>query len=183
MNINRATTEQTPPSDAGDSGASAEAAPGAKPSASAEGSVELPIDTATFGGRVPTYAHPDDAGADLVSAESVRLAPGERATVATGVRVAVPAGHAAFVLPRSGLAAKHGVTVLNAPGTIDAGYRGEVKVPLINHDPRVAYEIEPGDRIAQLVVMPVPKMSFVVTRDLDDTGRGTGGFGSTGVTS
>lgn len=126
------------------------------------------------------YAHPGDAGADLVSSESLRLEPGERALVGTGVRIALPDGYAAFVVPRSGLAAKHGISIVNAPGTIDAGYRGEIKVALLNTDTREAYDITVGDRIAQLIVMPVPRVRFLPVDDLPDTARGEGGFGSTG---
>lgn len=132
---------------------------------------------------IPAYAHPDDAGADLVAAEAVRLEPGERALVGTGVRIALPAGHAAFVVPRSGLAAKHGITIVNAPGTIDAGYRGEIKVALLNTDAREAYEVAVGDRIAQLIVMPVPQARFIPVEELPESGRGEGGFGSTGYQS
>jgi len=129
---------------------------------------------------LPAYAHPDDAGADLVAAEAVRLEPGERALVGTGVRIALPEGHAAFVVPRSGLAAKHGITIVNAPGTIDAGYRGEIKVALLNTDAREAYEVAAGDRIAQLIVMPVQQARFLPVTELPESGRGEGGFGSTG---
>lgn len=132
------------------------------------------------GASVPAYAHIGDAGADLCSTESVTLGPGERALVATGVRIALPLGYAAFVHPRSGLAARAGVTVLNAPGTIDAGYRGEIKVPLINLDPREGHDIAPGDRIAQLVVQRVVRAEFRVVDALEETIRGEGGFGSTG---
>lgn len=130
--------------------------------------------------QVPAYAHPGDAGADLVSTEDVRLAPGERALVATGVRIALPDGHAAFVVPRSGLAAKHGITIVNSPGTIDAGYRGEIKVALLNTDSTTAYEVAAGDRIAQLIVMPVTRARFLPVDDLSDSARGAGGFGSSG---
>ncbi|ODT23281.1 dUTP diphosphatase [Microbacterium sp. SCN 69-37] len=139
-------------------------------------SVDVPI----IAPQVPVYAHPGDAGADLVSSESVRLEPGARALVGTGVRIALPDGYAAFVVPRSGLAAKHGITIVNAPGTIDAGYRGEIKVALLNTDTREAYDIAAGDRIAQLIVMPVPRVRFLPVDDLPDTARGEGGFGSTG---
>jgi dUTP pyrophosphatase len=139
-------------------------------------SVDVPI----IASVVPTYAHPGDAGADLVAAEAVRLAPGERALVGTGVRIALPDGYAAFVVPRSGLAAKHGITVLNAPGTVDAGYRGEIKVTLLNTDLDTAYDVAVGDRIAQLIVMPVPPVRFVPVDELPDSVRGSGGFGSTG---
>lgn len=129
---------------------------------------------------IPAYAHPGDAGADLISAEAVRLEPGERALIGTGVRIALPEGYAAFVVPRSGLAAKHGITVVNAPGTVDAGYRGEIKVTLLNTDAREPYEIAPGDRIAQLIVMPVARAVFRAVEALPESVRGEGGFGSTG---
>jgi dUTP pyrophosphatase len=130
---------------------------------------------------VPTYAHPGDAGADLVSAIDLTLAPGERAKVPTGMAIALPAGYAAFVHPRSGLAAKHGVTLVNAPGTIDAGYRGEISVILINTDRTASFTLKRGDRIAQLVVQPVVQARFVQVDTLPGSHRGEGGFGSTGV--
>ena len=129
---------------------------------------------------IPAYAHPGDAGADLIAAEAVRLAPGERALVATGVRIALPEGYAAFVVPRSGLAARHGITIVNSPGTVDAGYRGEIKVSLLNTDARDPYDVAVGDRIAQLVVMPVTTVRFLPVEELPDSVRGEGGFGSTG---
>lgn len=128
----------------------------------------------------PTYAHPGDAGADLVSAESVRLAPGQRALVGTGVSIALPDGYVAFVVPRSGLATKHGITIVNSPGTVDAGYRGEIKVTLLNTDATEPYDIAVGDRIAQLIVMPVSRANFVPVETLPESVRGEGGFGSTG---
>ncbi|GAA1792024.1 MULTISPECIES: dUTP diphosphatase [Leucobacter] len=131
--------------------------------------------------QIPSYAMPGDAGADLRSTESVLLAPGERRLVGTGVSIALPEGFAAFVMPRSGLAAKHGVTVVNAPGTVDAGYRGEIKVALLNTDRSSAFQVESGDRIAQLVVMPVVRAEFVAVDELPESSRGAGGFGSTGV--
>src|SRR6201999_227547 len=118
-------------------------------------------------------------GADLSAAEAVELGPGERATVGTGVSIAVPDGYAAFVVPRSGLAARHGITIVNAPGTVDAGYRGELRVTLLNTDAREAYRVSPGDRIAQLVIMPVVRARFQPVDALPDSARGTGGFGST----
>ncbi|MDY0829384.1 dUTP diphosphatase [Microbacterium sp. BG28] len=139
-------------------------------------SVDIPI----IAPVVPEFAHPGDAGADLIAAEGVRLGPGERALVATGVRIALPEGYAAFVMPRSGLAAKHGVTVVNAPGTVDAGYRGEIKVALLNTDRTQAYEVSAGDRIAQLVVLPIPPVRFLPVDELPASVRGEGGFGSTG---
>ncbi len=131
--------------------------------------------------QLPTYAQPGDAGADLRAAESLVIPPGGRALVPTGLRFALPAGYVAFVVPRSGLAVKHGITVLNAPGTIDAGYRGEIMVPLLNTDQQQAFAIEPGDRIAQLIVMPVSRAVFVPVSELPESERGAGGFGSTGV--
>ncbi|MCR2811846.1 dUTP diphosphatase [Microbacterium sp. zg.Y1090] len=139
-------------------------------------SVDVPIVASV----VPAFAHPGDAGADLVAAEAVRLEPGARALVGTGVRIALPDGYAAFVVPRSGLAAKHGITIVNAPGTVDAGYRGEIKVALLNTDAGEAYDVAVGDRIAQLIVMPVPPVRFIPVAELPDSVRGDGGFGSTG---
>jgi dUTP pyrophosphatase len=133
--------------------------------------------------EVPEYAHPGDAGADLRSAEAFTLAPGERRLVGTGVAIALPDGFAAFVVPRSGLAAKHGITIVNAPGTVDAGYRGEIKVALLNTDSAVPYDIAVGDRIAQLIVMPVTRAVFVPVETLPGSDRGQGGFGSTGYSS
>lgn len=130
--------------------------------------------------ETPAYAHPGDAGADLKSSEALTLQPGQRALVGTGVSIALPEGFAAFVVPRSGLAAKHGITVVNAPGTVDAGYRGEIKVTLLNTDVQEPYSIEPGDRIAQLVVMPVTRARFIPVETLPESVRGDGGFGSTG---
>lgn len=128
----------------------------------------------------PAYAHPGDAGADLVSAVDVVLAPGRRATVPTGVAIGLPEGYAAFVHPRSGLAARHGLTVVNAPGTVDSGYRGEIKVTLLNTDPDSALTLRRGDRIAQLVVQRVEHAAFVEVDELPDSHRGEGGFGSSG---
>lgn len=129
---------------------------------------------------VPAYAHPGDAGADLVSTEALRLEPGQRALVGTGVRIALPDGYVAFVVPRSGLATRHGITIVNSPGTVDAGYRGELKVTLLNTDADKAYDIGVGDRIAQLIVMPVSRANFIPVQQLPDSVRGDGGFGSTG---
>jgi dUTP pyrophosphatase len=130
---------------------------------------------------LPVYAHEGDAGCDLIAAEEAVLAPaGGRALVGTGIAIAVPEGHGAFVLPRSGLSTKHGVTCINAPGLIDAGYRGEVRVSLINHDPTDEYHVKIGDRIAQLVVLPVPSLTFRVVEQLSPATRGADGFGSTG---
>jgi len=129
---------------------------------------------------LPAPQHPGDAGGDLVAVEDCRLAPGARAMVATGLAVAIPEGYAGLVLPRSGLASRHGVTCANAPGLIDAGYRGEVKVALVNLDPHQEYQVAAGDRIAQLVVVAVPDLDVVEVEDLPPSTRGDGGFGSTG---
>ena len=131
--------------------------------------------------QLPAYALPGDAGADLRASEAVTLGPGERALIGTGVSFALPDGYAAFVMPRSGLAAKHGITVLNAPGTVDAGYRGEVKVTLLNTDRESSFEVQPGDRIAQVVFMRVARAEFTSVESLPESVRGHGGFGSTGV--
>ncbi|HWD95764.1 MAG TPA: dUTP diphosphatase [Acidimicrobiales bacterium] len=130
---------------------------------------------------VPVYANDGDAGCDLVAVESCTIrAGGGRALVATGIAVAIPEGHGGFVLPRSGLAWRHGVTLANAPGLIDAGYRGEVKVALVNLDSDHDYEVQKGDRIAQLVVMAVASSAVLVVDELPSTSRGEGGFGSSG---
>ena len=129
---------------------------------------------------LPAYAHPGDAGADLVTTVDVHLEPGERALVPTGVAVALPAGYVGLVHPRSGLAARFGVTVVNAPGTVDAGYRGEVSVLLVNLDRDTAVDLSRGDRIAQLVVQRVEHARFVEVERLPGSARGAGGYGSTG---
>ena len=138
--------------------------------------VDIPI----IAREAPVYAHPGDAGADLLSTEALTLAPGQRALVGTGVRIALPDGYAAFVVPRSGLAAKHGITIVNSPGTVDAGYRGEIKVSLLNTDPEHSYDISVGDRIAQVIIMPVTRARFLSVDVLPESVRGEGGFGSTG---
>lgn len=138
------------------------------------------MDVPIIAAQVPAYAHSGDAGADLVSTEALRLEPGQRALVGTGVRIALPDGYVAFVVPRSGLAARHGITIVNSPGTVDAGYRGEIKVSLLNTDASQAYDVAVGDRIAQLIIMPVPRVRFVAVDELPDSARGEGGFGSTG---
>jgi dUTP pyrophosphatase len=130
---------------------------------------------------LPRYAHPGDAGADLVTTQDVTLQPGERAVVGTGIALALPAGFAAFVHPRSGLAARLGVSIVNTPGTVDAGYRGEIRVVLVNHDPRTAVSLHRGDRIAQLVIQRVERAQFVVVDTLPGSARAEGGYGSTGV--
>lgn len=129
---------------------------------------------------LPTYAHPGDAGADLVTTVDVELAPGERALVPTGVAIALPDGYVALVHPRSGLAARFGVSIVNAPGTVDAGYRGELKVVLVNHDPGQPVVLRRGDRIAQLVFQQVERARFVEVQRLPGSDRGAGGHGSTG---
>lgn len=139
-------------------------------------SIEILIASAV----TPVYAHPGDAGADLSAAEPVELAPGQRATVGTGVAIALPDGYVAFVVPRSGLAAKHGITIVNSPGTVDAGYRGEIRVTLLNTDSAAPYSVAAGDRIAQLVVMPVTRARFVEVAMLPGSHRGESGFGSSG---
>ncbi|WP_207550068.1 dUTP diphosphatase [Thermostaphylospora chromogena] len=142
--------------------------------------VEVLIHRLDDGLPLPAYAHPGDAGADLYAVSDVELLPGERAVVGTGVAIALPDGYAAFVHPRSGLAARHGVTLVNAPGTVDAGYRGEIKVTLINTDTKNAVRIRRGDRIAQLVIQRVERASFYEVDRLPGSARGTDGFGSTG---
>ena len=129
---------------------------------------------------LPAYAHPGDAGADLLTTVDVTLAPGERVLVPTGIALALPDGYVALVHPRSGLAARHGLSIVNTPGTIDAGYRGEIKVMLINHDPAAPVELRRGDRIAQLVVQRFERARFVEVVELPDSARGEGGYGSTG---
>ncbi|MFD7848123.1 dUTP diphosphatase [Nocardia sp. NPDC059764] len=129
---------------------------------------------------VPTRAHEGDAGVDLCTTEDVIIEPGERVLVGTGIAVALPIGTVGLIHPRSGLAAKAGLSVVNTPGTVDAGYRGEIKVCLINHDPRTAIELRRGDRIAQLLVQKVELVDFVEVDELDDTARGAGGYGSSG---
>jgi dUTP pyrophosphatase len=138
------------------------------------------VDVPIIAAEPPVYAHPGDAGADLTAAEAVSLAPGQRVLLSTGVRIALPEGYVGFVVPRSGLAAKHGITIVNSPGTIDAGYRGEIKVALLNTDSDATYDVAIGDRIAQLIVMPVPRVRFMPVDDLPDSVRGGAGFGSTG---
>jgi len=142
--------------------------------------VQIAVDGALGSAFVPRYSHPGDAGADLLSTEAITLRAGRRALVGTGVRIALPDGHAAFVVPRSGLAAKHGITVVNSPGTVDAGYRGEIKVALLNTDLDADHEIAVGDKIAQLVIVPVVRADFLPVETLPESIRGDGGFGSTG---
>lgn len=129
---------------------------------------------------IPAYAHPGDAGADLTTTVDVVLAPGERAMVPTGVRIALPDGYVALVHPRSGLAARFGVSLVNAPGTVDAGFRGEIKVLLVNLDPHESVRLSRGDRVAQLVFQEVERARFIEVDRLPGTDRGEGGYGSTG---
>jgi dUTP pyrophosphatase len=144
--------------------------------------VELPVPVVRLDPDLPlpSYAHPGDAGADLVSAVDVTLQPGERALVPTGIAMAVPEGYVALVHPRSGLAARHGLSIVNAPGTIDAGYRGEVSVLLVNLDPRERITLRRGDRVAQLVFQRVEQAAFAEVEVLPESVRGVGGYGSTG---
>jgi dUTP pyrophosphatase len=142
--------------------------------------VTLRFTRLTEAARPPARAHPGDAGYDLFAAEAAAIEPGRRASVGTGLAVAIPDGCAGLVLPRSGLAARHGVTIPNAPGLIDAGYRGELRVLLLNADPDVAFDVAVGDRIAQLLVVPFEAAPLEEADSLDDTARGHGGFGSTG---
>jgi dUTP pyrophosphatase len=131
--------------------------------------------------QLPTRAHEGDAGLDLYAAEAARLMPGRRESVGTGLAVALPGGHAGLVLPRSGLAARHGITLVNAPGLIDSGYRGEIRILLLNTDPEEPVLIETGDRIAQLLVVPYAALTPVEAATLEESDRGEGGFGSSGV--
>jgi dUTP pyrophosphatase len=140
--------------------------------------IEVPIRRLRPDAIVPEHAYAGDAGGDLASCERVTLAPGERAAVSTGLAVAVPDGFAGFVQPRSGLAARHGITIVNAPGLIDSGYRGEVRVVLLNTDRHEPFVVEPGMRIAQLVVLAVPEVELVEQDELPETERGVRGFGS-----
>jgi dUTP pyrophosphatase len=142
--------------------------------------VELRVRRLRAEASLPSRAHERDAGLDLRAAETVTIASGERATVATGIAVEIPTGHAGLVLPRSGLAARHGIALVNAPGLIDPGYRGEIKVLLLNTDSRETFEISPGDRIAQLVLSPIAEADPIEVAELAASARGEGGFGSSG---
>jgi dUTP diphosphatase len=142
--------------------------------------VRLPVVKLKEGAVLPTRAHEGDAGLDLYACEAAHLGPGERWSVGTGVAVEVPEGHAGLVLPRSGLAREHGIALVNAPGLIDAGYRGEVRVLLLNTDPAEVFRVAPGERIAQLVVAPIAVAEPVEAEALSESGRGDGGFGSSG---
>ena len=140
--------------------------------------IEIPVTRLRDDARLPTRAYPGDAGLDLVACERHELAPGERALVGTGIAVAIPEGHAGLVSPRSGLAAEHGITIVNTPGLVDAGYRGELKVVLLNTDRNERFVVEPGMRIAQLVVVPVALPEPREVAELPDSERGEKGFGS-----
>jgi len=142
--------------------------------------MDLPVTKLHASAVVPTRAHPGDAGLDLYSVEDAHVGPGERWSVGTGIAVEIPAGHAGLVLPRSGLAREHGITLVNSPGLIDAGYRGEIRVLLLNTDPAETVRLEAGARIAQLVVAPVALAEPIEVAELSDSARGDGGFGSTG---
>ncbi len=142
--------------------------------------MQLPVLKLKDEAIAPTRAHAGDAGLDLYACESAHLGPGERWGVGTGVAVEIPEGHAGLVLPRSGLAREHGITLVNSPGLIDAGYRGELRVLLMNTDPAEIFRVEPGDRIAQLVITPIALAEPVETSALGDSARGEGGFGSSG---
>jgi dUTP pyrophosphatase len=143
--------------------------------------IELPIQKLRDDAVVPTRAYAGDAGLDLAACERLELAPGERALVGTGLAIAIPDGYAGYVQPRSGLAAKHGITIVNTPGLVDSGYRGELKVILLNTDAREPFVIEPGMRIAQLVVLPIPEVVPVEMDELPSSERGERGFGSSAV--
>jgi len=142
--------------------------------------ITLPVKRMREGAVVPARAYAGDAGMDLAACERVELAPGERALVPTGLAVAIPDGYAGYVQPRSGLAARHGISIVNTPGLVDSGYRGELLVNLVNHDEAETFVVEPGMRIAQLVILAVPPVEPVVVEDLPASERGVGGFGSSG---
>jgi dUTP pyrophosphatase len=142
--------------------------------------VQLPVLRLKEGVVLPTRAHPGDAGLDLYACEAAHIGPGERWSVGTGVGVEIPEGHAGLVLPRSGLARDHGIALVNAPGLIDSGYRGELRVLLLNTDPAETFRVEPGDRIAQLVLTPIATPEPVEAAELTESVRGRGGFGSSG---
>jgi len=150
------------------------------PQPPADTTVDVLIQLLDDGVPAPAYAHPGDAGADLVTTIDVEIPPQARVTVPTGVAIALPDGYAAFVHPRSGLAARHGVTIVNAPGTVDAGYRGEVKVILLNTDATTPVVLRRGDRVAQLVIQRVERARFLQAERLPGSHRGAGGFGSSG---
>lgn len=146
-----------------------------------ESGLRVPVKRLDTTLEMPRYAYVGDAGVDLMSADDVVLRPFERKLVSCGISMAIPEGHAGFVLPRSGLAIKHGISIVNAPGLIDSNYRGEIKVVLVNLDSQSDFKVAHGDRIAQLVIMPVPIVRLAEVDALDETERGTGGFGSSGI--
>jgi dUTP pyrophosphatase len=143
--------------------------------------IDLPVARLRDDAVLPSQAYDGDAGFDLAACERVEIAPGERVVVGTGIAVAIPPGHAGLVLPRSGLAAKHGLTIVNTPGLVDAGYRGEVKVILLNTDTNDSFTVEPGMRIAQLVPVELPRVGVVEVAELPESERGAGGMGSSGT--
>jgi len=143
--------------------------------------IEIPIQRLRDDARLPTRAYAGDAGLDLVACERHELGPGQRLVVGTGLAVAIPDGYAGLVVPRSGLAARHGLSIVNTPGLVDSGYRGELRVTLLNTDLEHSFVVEPGMRIAQLVVVSVPEVEVVEARELPDTERGIAGFGSSGA--
>jgi dUTP pyrophosphatase len=143
--------------------------------------IELPVRRLRDDAVLPSRAYPGDAGLDLAACEECEVGPGQRAVVSTGLAVAIPEGYAGFVLPRSGLARRHGITIVNTPGLIDSGYRGEVQVTLLNTDAAEAFRVEPGMRVAQLVVLAVPEARLVEVDELPATERAAGGFGSSGA--
>jgi dUTP pyrophosphatase len=142
--------------------------------------VDLPVSKVREGATLPSRAHEGDAGLDLYACEAAHIGPGERWSVGTGIAVEIPAGHAGLVLPRSGLAREHGISLVNSPGLIDSGYRGEISVLLLNTDPADTFRIAPGDRIAQLLIAPIALAEPVEADALADSARGEGGFGSSG---
>lgn len=142
--------------------------------------MEIPVARLKDGALLPTQAHAGDAGLDLYACEPAHIGPGERWSVGTGIAVEVPEGHAGLVLPRSGLAREHGIALVNSPGLIDSGYRGEIRVLLLNTDPAEVFRVGPGDRIAQLVIAPVARAEPVLAEELTESARGDGGFGSSG---
>lgn len=145
--------------------------------------VEVKITKLSSEAIIPRYAKTGDAGLDICSMQDLVLNPGQRALIQTGLAIAIPNGYAGFMQPRSGLAIKHGITLVNTPGLIDSGYRGELKIILLNTDTKESFEIHKGDRIAQLVIQQVPDIRLELVEELDDTERGTNGFGSSGICS
>lgn len=145
------------------------------------GSLVVPISILNDGALVPNYAYPGDAGVDLQAIEEVTLEPFERCLISTGLSIEIPQGYGGFVLPRSGLSSKHGISIINSPGLIDSNYRGEIKIALVNLDAHTSFTIHVGDRVAQLVIMAIPEVSFLQQSSLNDSQRGSRGFGSSGA--